>query len=769
MSEYVSVGKDVPRLDGVEKVNGNSIFVDDIHRDGMLHGAYLLSPYPHARIVSIDVSAALALPGVRCVLTGADFPRRYGAFVKDEEVLAAHIVRYAGDPVAAVAADDLATARQALDLIQVDYEELPALSTPEDALADGAPAIHAEFGEYWRRFKGALPVNVCAQTTMAEGDVATAFAQADVVVEGSYETQAQVHCYLEPCGAVAEVDDAGRIVVWSPCQAVHRVQATTAEILGLPMSKVRVILTRVGGAFGGKSDTTVQPVAALMAMRTRKPVKLVLSRTDDFMMMRTRHPAKIWMRTGAMRDGTLVAREARIVLDGGAYAEDSSAVLGFALMMARGPYRIPHVKVEGKVVYTHRLRSAGFRGYGNPQVTFAGESQMDELAHKLGIDAVDLRLRNAMVVGDAAFGGQKTLACGLSECLERVRAASGWKDRRTRVSSNPRRKRGIGISSVMHSCAMLSTSAIVRVLEDGTITLNVGAVDLGQGSDTALAQMCAESLKVPMDRINFARQDTDSSPYNWSTGGSRVTYMVGRAVAQAAQDVREKMFVHASAMMECAPQDLELRDGGRIGVLGVPGAEVTFQSVSHRAHWQAGGPIHGTSTVMYEGTSFDPKRTAVAGNGLGNLGVFVFGAQAAEVEVDEDTGETRVLKIWAAHDVGRAINTIGVKGQIVGGVAQGIGFALYEELLFDGGRPANPTLMDYKIPGPHEVPEIEALVVEHPEPSHPYGAKGIGEPPIVGVAPAIANAIADACGARVRRLPMTPERVLTVLDETLSG
>jgi CO/xanthine dehydrogenase Mo-binding subunit len=535
------------------------------------------------------------------------------------------------------------------------------------------------------------------------------------------------------------------------------------------MSKVRAILTRVGGAFGGKSDTTVQPVAALMAMRTRKPVKLVLSRTDDFMMMRTRHPAKVWMRTGAMRDGTLVAREARIVLDGGAYAEDSSAVLGFALMMTRGPYRIAHVKVEGKVVYTHRLRSAGFRGFGNPQVTFAGESQMDELAHKLCIDAVDLRLRNAMVVGDAAFGAQKALACGLTECLERVRAASGWADRRTRVSSSPRRKHGIGIASVMHTCAMLSNSAIVRVLEDGTITLNVGAVDLAQGSDTALAQMCAETLKVSLDNINFASQDTDSSPYNWSTGGSRVTYIVGRAVAQAAGDARDRMFAHAGAMMECAPGDLELRAGGRIGVLVVPGVEVTFQSVSHRAHWQAGGPIHGNSTVMYEGTTFDPKRTAVSANGLGNLGVFVFGAQAAEVEVDEDTGETRVLKIWAAHDVGRAINTINVKGQIIGGVAQGIGFALYEDLLFDGGRPANPTLMDYKIPGPHEVPEIEAIVVEHPEPSHPFVAKGVGDPPIVGVAPAIANAIGDACGARVRRLPMTPERVLTVLDETLSS
>ncbi|MGO4392293.1 xanthine dehydrogenase family protein molybdopterin-binding subunit [Variovorax sp. M-6] len=764
MSEYATIGKPIPRIEGGEKVTGGSIYVDDISRPGMLHGAYLLSPYPHARIVKIDTTVALGLPGVRCVLTGADFPRLYGAFVKDEDVLARHHVRYVGEPVAAVAAVDLATARRAIELIEVEYEELPALLTPEESLSEGAPAIHEEFPSYWRRFKGPLPVNVCAQTTLAEGDIELGFARAEVVVEATYETPAQVHCYMEPCGAVAEIDDAGRIVIWSPCQAVHRVQATTAEILGVSMSKVRVILTRVGGAFGGKTDTTVQPVAAMMALRTRKPVKLVLSRTDDFMMMRTRHPAKIWMRTGALRDGTLVARQARLVLDGGAYAEDSSAVLGFAMMMARGPYRIANVQVEGQVAYTNRLRAAGFRGYGNPQITFAGESQIDELASKLGMDALDLRLRNAMVTGDAGFGGQTAEACGLIECLERVRAASAWDQRQTLVPTRPGRRRGIGIASVMHTCAILSTSAIVRVLEDGTITLSVGAVDLGQGSDTALAQMCAEALQVPLERVNFAPPDTDGSPYNWATGGSRVTYMVGRAVAQAAYDARDKMFEHAGAMLECSACDLELRPEGRIGVLGVPGAEVSFQAVSQHAHWQVGGPIHGTSTVMFEGTSFDPKRTTVSGNSLGNVGVFVFGAQAAEVEVDEVTGETRVLNFWAAHDVGRAINTGGVRGQITGGVAQGIGYALYEDLVFDDGRPANPTLMDYKVPGAHELPDIEAIIVENPEPSHPFGVRGVGEPPIVGVAPAIANAIANACGARLRRLPMTPESVLDAMD-----
>lgn len=757
-----AVGASLPRLEGRDKVSGRAMYVDDLARPRMLHAALALAPYAHARIRSIDVAAAKALPGVRAILTGADFPKRFGAFVKDEEALVHDTVRYFGEPVAAVAADDLATARKAASLIEVDYEELPAHATPAAARAPDACAIHADFERYVRRYGGPLAKNVCAHTTMSEGDVDAAFASCDVIVEGTYSTQPQVHCYLEPCGALAELDDAGRIVIWSPCQAVSRVQATVAEVLGLPMARVRAIATRVGGAFGGKADVTVQPVAALLAMRTRRPVKLVLPRNDDFLMMRTRHPAEVWMRTGAKADGTIVAREARVVLDGGAYAEDSAAVLGFALFIARGPYRIANVRVEGEAVYTHRLRAAGFRGYGNPQVTFAGEAQLDELAERLKIDPLALRLQNAMVAGDAWLGGSKADACGLVECLERVRDASGW-GRAAAPPARPGRKRGLGVACMAHICGILSTSAIVRVLEDGTVNLNTAAVDLGEGSDTVLAQMCAEALRIPVDWVNFAPPDTDGSPYNWSTGGSRVTYMVGRAVGQAAADVRRQLFEHASAMLECASDDLELLPGGRVGIVGAD-RNVSFHAISQRAHWMAGGPILGQASVMFEGGGVDPKRTIISGNGLGRLGVFTFGAQVAEVEVDERTGEVHVLRFWAAHDVGRAINPASVRGQIVGGVAQGIGYALIEDLAYDGARPANPNLMDYKIPGAHDLPAIEPIIVEHPEPTHPFGAKGVGEPPIVGVAPAIANAIAGASGIRLRALPMTPERVLDALD-----
>ncbi|MEN9763444.1 MAG: hypothetical protein RI906_3270 [Pseudomonadota bacterium] len=751
-----TVGQSVPRLQGVDKLTGSAMYVDDINRPGMLHGALLLSPYPHAKITRMNTQAAQGAPGVRCVLTGDDFPRQFGGFIHDEQVLARGVVRYAGEPVAAVCADTLSQAKEALQLIEVDYDELPAVTSIDEALSAEAALVHPEFDQYARRNPIPLGPNICAHTLLSEGDAESALASCDIVVEGEFQTQAQVHAYLEPCGAVAAIEDGGKLIVWSACQSVFRVQATLSEILGLPMSQIRAIATLVGGSFGGKADVTIQPVAAMMALRTRRTVKLVLSRDDEFMMMRTRHPARIRMRTGAMRDGTLVARTVNLTMDGGAYTEDSPAVLGFALLMARGPYRITHLRCEGQTVYTNRLRAAGFRGYGNPQVTFAGESQIDEIAHRLGIDPINIRLMNAVEAGDHWVGGQRIQASGLKDCLLALQQRT-----RQRPSQplRPGRRRAIGYSAFAHICGILSTAAIVRVLEDGSVTLNTGAVDLGEGAETVLAQICAETLKLPLARINLAPPDTDSSPYNWSTGGSRITYMVGRAVRQAAEQARDKLFEHAAAMLECAAADLQLRSGGLIGIAGVPGAEISFRAVSQRAHWQAGGPVIASASIMFEGGGFDPKRTHLSGSGIGRLGAFIFGAQAVELEIDETTGQVQVQKVWAAHDVGRAVNPDGVRGQITGGVAQGIGYALLEELVQHEGHSANPTLADYKIPGSLDLPDIEPIIIEHPEPDGPFGAKGIGEPPIIGVAPAIGNAIRQATGQRLCQLPFTPERV----------
>ncbi len=760
--EIRAVGARLPRDDAAEKIAGAARYLDDIALPGMLHAAFLQSPLAHARIVSLDAEAARAYPGVHAVLTGEDLPELGGGAIKDMPFLARGKVRYMGEPVAAVAADTPAIAAAAALLIEVEYEELPAVFTVEDALAPDAPLVHDDIGGYQAAHPVAHSGNVLSYQEIVEGDVEAAWADCDLIVENAFQTGAQYHHALEPTGAVAAFDPTGKVTVWSTTQSVFRVQAEVAQLLDMPMSKIRAISPRIGGTFGGKGGAHLQPVAVELARRTDRPVKAVLPRSSDFMMMLRRHPAKIRIKTGAKADGTLIAREVEVVLEGGAYCNESPAVLGFALLMARGPYTIPNLRATGRAVYTNKLRAGGFRGFGNPQSTFAGESQIDEIASALGLDPFDIRLKNAMRAGDTWLGGQTVEACGLVECIEKLRAATAGRPRG--VGAHAGRKRGFGIACLAHVCGFLSTSANVRLLEDGTVTVATGAVDCGQGADIALAQICAGTLGIDISRVNYVNPDTDASPYNWGTSGSRVTYMVGRAVAAAADEVKDRIFEHAAEMMECAREDLELRPGGRVGIAGIPDREVSFAEVSRRAHWGVGGPIMGQNALMYDGERFDPKRAIVKGFPFANIGTYVFGAQAVELEVDEATGRVALLEAWSAHDVGRAINPLCVEGQIQGGFVQGIGYALTEELVWEGGALANPSMMDYKAPSAMEVPfAINPIIVEHPEPSGPFGAKAIGEPGLIGVAPAIANAVADATGLRLRELPMTPERMLRAL------
>ncbi len=757
-----AVGARLPREDAAEKAIGAAQYLDDIQLPGMLHTAFALSPLAHARIVAVDAEAARAHPGVHGVLTGEDLPRLGGGAIKDMPFLACGKVRYMGEPVAAVAAETPAIAEAAALLVDVEYEELPAVLTIEDALAAGAPLVHDDIGAYDLSHPIEHSGNVLSRQEIVEGDVDAAWADCDVIVENAFVTGAQYHHALEPTGAVASFDSTGKVTVWSTTQSVFRVQAEVAQLLNMPMSKIRAVSPRIGGTFGGKGGAHLQPVAVALARRTGRPVKAVLPRSSDFMSMLRRHPANISIKTGAKADGTLVAREVEVTLEGGAYCNESPAVLGFALLMARGPYRIPNVRVTGRAVYTNKLRAGGFRGFGNPQSTFAGESQIDELATALSLDPFDIRLKNAIRAGDTWLGGQTVEACGLIECIAKLRAATEGRPRVAKPAAG--KKRGLGIACLAHVCGLLSTAANVRLLEDGSVTLGTGAVDCGQGSDIALAQICAGSLGLDISAVNYVNPDTDASPYNWSTSGSRTTYMVGRAVAAASEEVKERIFEHAAEMMECAAEDLELRPGGRVGIAGIPDREVSFAEVSRRAHWSVGGPIMGQNALMYDGERFDPKRAIVKRFPFANLGTYVFGAQAVEVEVDEATGSIALLEGWSAHDVGRAINPLGVEGQIQGGFVQGVGYALTEELVWEGGALANPSMMDYKAPSAMDVPlSINPIVVEHPEPSGPFGAKAIGEPGLIGVAPAIANAVADATGTRLREIPMTPERVLRAL------
>jgi CO/xanthine dehydrogenase Mo-binding subunit len=572
---------------------------------------------------------------------------------------------------------------------------------------------------------------------------------------------------MEPCSALADIDSNGKVTVWSGNQSVFHLQANIAQSLDMPMSKVRCVTPRVGGAFGGKMEQTIQPIVVGLTRKANRPVKLTLSREQDFEMIRSRHPSKVWMKTGAMKDGTLVARKVDIRLDAGAYGDDSPGVAGICALFCRGPYHIENVSVESRAVYTNKLRAGAFRGFGGPQVAIAGETQIDEIAEKIGMDPIDLRLKNAARPDEEWLAGMVLSKSAMAECLTRVRDASDWAKRRDAAAApGPNgKRRSIGIACLPHISGILTSGAIIRILEDGTAVLNTGAVDNGQGSDTVLVQMCAGALGIEVDQISLATPDTDSSPYNWGTTASRVTYMTGRAVVGAANSVIDQLKQRAASMMECAPEDLEMRPGGFIGIKGVPDAQVTFRDISGFSHWVEGGPVIGTDSLAFDGENFDPKRGFIKGFPFGKVGAWIFAAQAVEIEIDEATGKITPLEVWSAHDIGKAINPASVAGQVEGGVVQGIGYALYEEMVWDTGRLANPSLMDYKIAGTMDAPpKINTILIEEPDETGPFGAKGIGEPPIVGIAPAIANALSHATGIRLKRLPMTPESVLNALE-----
>lgn len=756
----IAVGRSTPKLENREKVVGRAEYIDDLSRPGILHAAILGSPHAHARILSYDVADALAAPGVVGIITGDDVPDgRMGAFIKDEHALAKGKVLYLGEPVAAVAAETLEQARVACRLIRVEYEELPAVLSPEEGLAPGAPILHEHLADYIKVFDAGSEGNLCSRTVLEAGNVDEAWARCTVIVEGEFTTQAQAHVAMEPCGALAEVDAQGRVTLWSANQSVFRVQANVCESLKLPMSRLRSLTPRVGGGFGNKMEPHIQPLTVALALKTGRPVKCILTREEDFEIVRARHPFRIRMKTGADADGRLIARECEALVDCGAFADDSPGVLGYALLMSGGPYSIPNQRASGKLVYTNKLRFGAYRGFGNPQVTFASEQQIDEVATRLGIDPIEIRRRNLHQPGDSWFVGPKIASNGLASCLDAIETQGGWKERPRAEKVNGKR-RGRGIAVTAHISGLLGTGAIVRMLEDGTISLNTGATDIGQGSDTVLAQICAETLKVPVEMVSVASPDTDGSPYNWGTTASRVTYTTGRAVVGAAKSVLSQAMQHASEIFDKPVEELELREGGRIAVRG-SNHDLPFAAISGRAHWAKGGPIVGSHTLVFDEPTHDPKRAIALGLPFPRIGVFSFGALLVDVEIDEVTGQTRVVEAWSAVDVGRAINPRLVDVQLEGGFVQGMGFALYEEMVWDGPRLVNPSLMDYKIPTSLDSPDkLHSIIIEDPEPSGPFGAKGVGEIGLNPVPAAIANAVAAALGGVSRALPLTSERVL---------
>jgi len=748
-------GQSAPRAGAAARVTGLPIFAADLSFPDMVHGKLVLSEHPHADVLAVDASAALASPGVLAVLTAADVPGRnaFGLLVPHQPVLAGDRVRHLGDPVAVVFAETERQAEAATAGVRVTYRPLPAVFTPEAALADGAPRLHEEGGA------GQRP-NVMHRVEVRKGDVAEAFRRAEVIVEDVYTTPMVEHAYLEPEAAVAVPEPGGGVTVWTGSQGSYAFRQMIAASLALPEEKVRVIFTPTGGAFGGKEEPTVQIHCALGAVRLGRPVRMVLTREESIRISTKRHAERIHMRHGATRDGRLVAMEARIVADTGAYASLGQPVVFRSAVVAAGPYDIPNVSAVSVGVYTNNPVAGAFRGFGSTQVAFASEVQMDKLARRLGLDPIELRRRNALAEGKETITGQ-VLGPGTSyaETLEavagkveelRAEARAGSRS----AAARPGKRLGVGVASAYKNVGIGAgkrdaAGAVVGLTETGRLLVRVGSADIGQGSDTVMAQLAAEVTGFALDQVDVLSSDTTLCPDGEETTASRQTYVTGNAVVEAARGFREKLAAFVAETYGARPGD------------GTP-QPVPLAEVAARAR-AAGRTIEAESFYVAP-TTYALRETADKAPGedpsLWDVHfAYSYGTQAALVAVDEVTGEVEVLKVVAAHDAGRVINPQGVRGQLEGGIVMGIGYALSEGLVLEDGRIVNDNLLKLRVPGVGLTPEMDPVIIEKLDPGGPFGAKGMGELAMNPTAPAIINAIRDAVGVYVNDLPADKGRV----------
>ncbi len=755
------VGARVPRVDAVEKVTGSARFGSDVALPGMLHGAVLRSPHAHARLVAIDTSQAQLAPGVRAVVTGRDFPFTFGASIRDQPFLAIDRVRFVGEPVVAVAADTELQAQAALDLITVRYEELPAVLDARKALAPDAPLVHPDLHVYPRGGHEIVPhSNVNTVARFSHGDVEEGFRQADLVFEDEFTAQALSHAALETHVAVVEYRPADQgYTLWASSDRPFQMRSELAAALGLSSSQVRIVVAYVGGSFGGKNTLVAEAVAVALARRVPgRPVRVELSREEDLVASRVRMPAFIRLKTGVRRDGTLTARRAELLWEGGAYASNAVGIAIRGPKAVFGPYRIPAVEYDSRMVYTNRQPTGSYRGYGTTQAAWACESQMDMIGHRLGIDPLALRLLNGYEDGDAWINGQVMRGVNARECLERVASEIGWGT--VERAPAPHLRRGKGIATMIKETATpTSSNVLLKVEQDGRLVVLCAAPEIGAGQATVLCQVAADAVGVPLDAVSLPAADTATSPFNGPVASSRTTFHVGNAIRTAGAEIRRKALALAGDVLEIDPSDLDLRDGvivahgvgpratlaellGRYGVEGY--------SLAAEARYSSAG-----SLLLAADPGMEPVSTIF----------LMISTQAAEIEVDVETGVIRVLKVAAAADVGRAVNPTGCEQQIEGGVVMGLSNTLFEDLILDGGgRIANGTLADYKLATIQDVPEIVPIIVESDHPEAPFGAKGIGEPAAAATAPAIANALFDAIGVRIKDLPLTPSRVLDAIE-----
>jgi CO/xanthine dehydrogenase Mo-binding subunit/aerobic-type carbon monoxide dehydrogenase small subunit (CoxS/CutS family) len=756
-SEHKVVGRALPRTDALEKVTGKAPYAYDMRLPGMVYGEILRSPLPHARITRLDTTRAKEIPGVLAVYTQEDMPaNKYGAFVQDETALADGVVRYQGEGVAAVIAIDEPTALRGIEAIEVEYERLPGVFDPEEAMAEGAPQIHE-----------GVERNIVAHNRVIAGDIDAGFAEADHVFEDRFVTSRQCHACMEPHAVVADYDASGRVTLHMSSQSTFFDRFGLMGIFSLPANKIRIVSPYLGGGFGSKSEPhSIYVVAIQASMNLGRAVKMFHSRDEEFTSSRTRHPETIYMRTGVKADGTITARSARVILDNGAYTSYGPGVSLTQSMLGGAVYRIPAYRYDGYTVYTNTPFGGAFRGFGSPQFTFAAECHTDMIAERLGIDPVEFRLKNLSRPGDKAVSGPTLTTCGVAECVEQAAEAIGWAQKHGKGEPG----RGIGIACGVHFTSGKFhpnvnadfCAAGVKVNEDGSVSLLIGATEMGTGAaTTATAQICAEELGVRLEDVDVVTSDSETIPADFGTYGSRVTTLAGNAVRDACAQVREQLYRVAAEGLEATPDALALGDGNAF-VAADPERSMTLAEVVQSSLFRD----RDGRQIMAQAHFDAPCDLPDPETGVGDFAMsYSFGAHAVEVEVDEETGRVRVTDFVASTDCGNLINPALAESQVEGGVAQGIGYGLMEDLMCQDGQVLNPSFSTYRIPTATEMPPVRSLWVETDDPRGPYGAKGLGEMGLVPTAAALANAVYDATGARIPQIPLTPERVLTGIDE----
>jgi CO/xanthine dehydrogenase Mo-binding subunit len=747
--KYSVVGRSVPKIDGGLKVTGMARYIDDIELPNMLYGKILRSRYPHAKILRINTERAWRVPGVRAVITGLDTPFNKMGVLKDQPPLKFDKVRSVRDEVAAVAAETLEAAERAIEEVEVEYQPLDGVFDPEEAMKEEAPLVHEENGS------NIVNLNFTFSTSEASR-LEKVFETAYAVVEDRYQVHYMNASPMGTMGCIAHYNELGELTVYTNTQAPFLYRHELAKTLGIDPVKIRVIQPEIGGAFGRGMDIyPIDPITAALSIKTRRPVKIVFTREEELQYAPPRQPAIFYMRTAAGKDGRLIAREVRAVLDAGAYVSWGPFDGRVMMVTATGLYEVPEVAFKATVVYTNNPYTGTQRGAGNPQITFAIEQQMDALAEELGIDPVEFRILNANKPGTVTPQGIRITTCEMRECLRRAAQEIGWKGR---GMAGP--NRGIGFAAFFHvgGGARVYRSdgcgTILTVDDFGLVTVITGSTDLGTGSDTAIAQIVAEELGIPVQNVRVVNDDASIRPWDVGTHASRATFVAGNSALLAARKAKEIILNAAAEVLNTSISSIAV-ENGMVYDRENPSKRIEFDKLVRRIHFREGG------TNIVVSAFYDPPTVMQDESWRGNISAaYVFGAQAALVEVDQETGEVKVLKVVSVHDSGRIINPVAAEGQVHGGVHMGIGYALYEELVLEQGRVVNASFADYHVPTAQETPVVKAVFLENPDPAGPFGAKGIGETACIPTAAAIANAVYDATGRRVKKLPIKYRDIL---------